>query len=90
VFPFRSLDYLDNHNRRQELDTLLAMYNLKSTVNFPMQIFNGSSTAIDNVFIDISRNFTINSLISVSSVHDDQLQKLENVIAPIQKFTVLY
>jgi len=33
------------------------MYNPKSTVNFPMRIFNGSGTAIDNIFIDISRHF---------------------------------
>jgi hypothetical protein len=55
-----------------------------------MYIFKGSCTAIDNVFIDISRNFTINPLISVLSDHDDQLRKLENVIAPIKEFTMLY
>ena len=55
-----------------------------------MWIFNGSSTATDNVFIDISRNFTINYLTSVLSDHDDQPWKLENVIAPIQELTMLY
>jgi hypothetical protein len=90
VSPSRSLDYLDNDNRRQQLDNLLAMHNLKGTVDFPMQIFNGSSTAIDNIFIDISRNFTINPLISVLSDHDAQLRKLEKVIAPVQEFTMLY
>ena len=48
-----NINYLDSHNRRQQLDTLLAMYNLKSTVNFPMRIFNGSSTVIDNICICI-------------------------------------
>lgn len=45
-----NINYLDSHNRKQQLDTLLAMNNLKSTVNFPTRIFNGSSTAIDNIF----------------------------------------
>ena len=43
---------LDCHNRTEELDTLLAMYNLFSTLHFPTRIFNGSSTAIDNILIN--------------------------------------
>ena len=66
------------------------MYNLKSTVNFHMRIFNGSVTAIDKIFIDISRNFTINPLINALSDQDAQLLILENVIAPIQEFTLCY
>ena len=85
-----SINYLHSHNRRQQLYTLLAIYNLKSTVNFSMRIFNGSSTAIDNIFIDLSRNFTINPLISGLSDHDVQLLISENIIAPIQEFTSCY
>ena len=55
-----NINYLHCHNRRQELDSLLATYILKSTVNFPTRILNGSITAIDNIFIDLSRNFTLN------------------------------
>jgi hypothetical protein len=29
------------------------MYSLKNTVDFPMRILNGSSTAIDKIFIDL-------------------------------------
>ena len=47
-----NVNYLHCYNRRQQLDTLLAAYNLKSTINFPTRIINGSSTAIDNIFID--------------------------------------
>jgi hypothetical protein len=36
------------------------MDNMKGTENFNVRIFNGSSTAIDNIFIDLSRNFIIN------------------------------
>jgi hypothetical protein len=66
------------------------MYNLKSTVNFPTRIINGSCTAIDNNFIDVSRNITINPLINGLSDHDTQLLKLENIIVPIQEFTSGY
>ena len=45
---------------------------------------------IDNIFIDLSRNFTINPLINGLSDHDAQLLKLENIIAPIQEFTSRY
>jgi hypothetical protein len=49
-----NINYLHCHNRRQQLDTLLAMYNLNSTVNCPTKkIINGSSTAIYNIFIDL-------------------------------------
>ena len=66
------------------------MYNIKSTVNFPMRIFNCSVTAIDKIVIDISRNFTINSLINGFSNHDPQLIILENIIANTQEFTFCY
>jgi len=61
------------------------MYNLKRTVNFPTRIFNRSSTANDNIFVDLSKNFTINPLINELSDHDTQLIKLENIIVPIQE-----
>jgi hypothetical protein len=61
------------------------MYNLKSTVNFPTRVFNGSSTAVDNIFIDLSRNFSINPLTNGLSDHDTQPLKLENIFATIQE-----
>jgi len=66
------------------------MYNLKSSVNFFTRIFNGSITAIDNIFNDLLRNFTVNSIINRLSDHDIQLLKVENVTAPIQGFTSCY
>jgi len=65
------------------------MYNLKITVNFPVTIVNGSSTATDNIFY-LSRNFTIRPHIDGLSDHNAQLLILENVIAPIQQFTSCY
>jgi len=66
------------------------MYNLFSTLHFPTRIFNGSSTAIDNILIVCSRNVTINPIINGLSDHKAKVQKLENVIAPILAFTSCY
>jgi len=65
------------------------MYNPKSSVNFLTRIFNGSSTATDNNFNDLSKNFIIKAIIKLSD-NDTQLLKLENVTAPIQEFTSCY
>ena len=65
------------------------MYTRKSKVNFPTRNFNGSSTAIDNIFINLSRNFTTNPNINRLSDHDILL-KVKNVTAPIQGFTSCY
>jgi len=85
-----NINYLHCHNRRQQLDNLLATYNFKSTVNFLIRIINGSSTAIDNIFIDLSRNFTTNPFTNGLSDHDTQLLKLVDIIAPMQEFTSCY
>jgi hypothetical protein len=53
-------------------------------------IKHASSTAIDNIFIDLSRNFTINPLINGLSDHDAQLLKLEKINVPIQESTFCY
>jgi hypothetical protein len=79
-----NINYLDCHHRRQQSDTLLAMDNPKSTVNFPTRNVNGSSTVIDNIFIDLSRNFSINPLINGLSDHNAELLTLENVTALIK------
>ena len=45
---------------------------------------------INDISIDLSRNFTINPLINGLSDHDAQLLKTENIIAPMQEFTSCY
>jgi hypothetical protein len=60
-------------NKRQQLDNLLATYNLASTIDFP--------TIIDNIYIDrihIGRYIAC-PVINGLSDHDTQLIKLENV-----------
>jgi hypothetical protein len=55
-----NINYLENCDRRQQLDALLSTYNLIGMVNFPTQIVKDSRTAIDNIYIHKTRNYTIN------------------------------
>ena len=77
-----NINYLDgNWKKRQQLDTLLATYNLISTVWFPTRSLNGSISAIDNIFIDIFHigTYIFCPLINGLSDHDGQIIKLENI-----------
>jgi hypothetical protein len=62
---------LSNNNKKKKMD----LFNLVSTVDFPMRLQNNSATAIDNIFIDVSlqRNYVIYSLCNGLSDHDAQL-----------------
>ena len=84
-----NINYLASHNRRQQLYTLLALYNLKSTVTLSTRNFNGSNIAIYNTFIAISRYFTIKPSSNGLSGHDAQVLKLDVIVA-IQEFTSCY
>ena len=77
-----NINYFDkNCCKRQQLDVLLATYNLTSTVRFSTRSFNGSVTAIYNIFIDISHSdkYTLGPLINGLSGHDGQIIKLKNI-----------
>ena len=77
-----NINYLDEIcNKRQQLDALLATYNLISTVRFPSRSLNGSISATDNIFIDISHcgKYTLGPSINGLSDHDGQIIKLENI-----------
>lgn len=72
----------DNCSKRQQLDNLLATYNLISTVRLPTRSTNGTISAIDNMFIDKSHisKYTVCSFINGLSDHDAQVTKLENLL----------
>jgi len=57
------------------LDSLLASYNLTNTVYFPTRIQNTSATAIDNIFINVSKfdDYIIFPIVNGLSDHDAQL-----------------
>jgi hypothetical protein len=66
--------------KKQQLDAILATFNLTSTVFFPTRVQNGVATAIDNIFIDVSKNvnYSIYPHINRLSDHDAQIIKLNN------------
>jgi hypothetical protein len=76
-----NINYLDeNCHKQRQLDALFATYNLISAVQFPTRSLNGSVSAIDNVFIDISHSgkYTLDLLINGLSDRDGRIIKLEN------------
>ena len=76
-----NINYLVNTNNKLQLDSLLASYDLYSTVDFPTRINIHSSTSIDNIFIDKNKNtvFTINTRPNALSDHDAQILILHNI-----------
>ena len=75
-----NMNYLENGKKRQQLDALLQTYNIIGTVWFPTRKINGSSTAIDNIFITKTTNHTISPHINRLSDHDAQILEIENTI----------
>jgi hypothetical protein len=53
-----------------------------NSLNSSTRISNKSSIAIDNIFVDKSRNYTVYPLINGLSDHDAQLIVFNNVIIP--------
>ena len=47
-----NINYLENNNKKKQLDYLLGTYNLVGTVYFPTRTTDNSATLIDNIFID--------------------------------------
>jgi len=50
-----NIDYLVDSDRVSQLEALLKTYNLTNVVNFATHTHKLSATAIDNIFIDISK-----------------------------------
>jgi len=87
-----NINYLKSSNYKTQLDCLLASYNLSTAVNFPTRITKNTSTAIDNIFIDKTKNsdYTVESIINGLSDHDAQELVLHNtkIINQKPQFTV--
>jgi hypothetical protein len=49
---------------------MLATYNIIGTVHFPTRITSGSISSIDDIFIDMTRNYVISSFINSMSDQD--------------------
>jgi len=50
-----NINYLVENEQKKQLENLLLMYDLIGIVDFPMRINHTSASAIDSIFIDISR-----------------------------------
>jgi len=73
-----NINYLENCKKRQQLDALLQTYDLIGTVSFPTRKTNASSSAIDNIFITRSKNYTVSPHINGLSDHEAQIIVIEN------------
>jgi len=73
-----NINYLENCNKRQQLDALLQTYNVIGTVSFPTCKSKASSAAIDNIFITRTKNYIINPHINGLSNHEAQIIMIEN------------
>jgi hypothetical protein len=74
-----NVNYLENCNKRQQLNALLQTYNLTGTVTFPTHKVNGSITAIDDIFIARTKNDIIHPLINGLSGRDAQMM-IKNIV----------
>jgi hypothetical protein len=76
-----NIDYLSDSNRKKQINLLLTTYNLIHTVNFASRIQNDSSTAIDNIFVDVTRlsSSSTSSIINGLSDHDAQFLMMNNL-----------
>ena len=79
------INYLENCKKRQQLDALLKTYNLIATVSFPMHKANAFTTAIYNIFITRTKNYTINPHINGLSDHRAQIIVTENIVPTKQR-----
>jgi len=78
-----NINYLEPSSKKTKLENLLNMYNLIGTVNFPTRTTNTSSSAIDNIFVDKGRNYTIKPYINGLSDHDAQLLILNDMVQKV-------
>ena len=69
-----NIDCLTDNDKKRQLDAVLLTYNLSPIVHFPTRSQGYSSTAIDNIFIDIHKftNYTASPLYNGLSDHDIQ------------------
>jgi hypothetical protein len=80
------INYLNEDDHKQKINSLLKTYNLSHTVNFPTRVQNSSSTAIDNIFINTARlsssytSPTVNGL----SDHDTQFLTISDIASEVK------
>jgi hypothetical protein len=76
-----NVNYLNENNRKQQINSLLKTYNLSPTVNFATGVQNSFCTAIDNIFIDnarLSSPYTF-PIVNGLSDHEAQFHTVSNI-----------
>jgi hypothetical protein len=76
-----NINYLVNSAKKSQLEALLKTNNLESVFSFPTRIQQKSATAIDNIFLDISkiRNYSTSPITNGLSDHDAQSITLHSI-----------
>jgi len=79
-----NINYLNDNQNKQALNSLLTSYSLYSVIDFPTRIHNNSNTMIFNIFINKFKNvnYSVYSLINGLSNHDAQVLNLSDIIVP--------
>jgi hypothetical protein len=79
-----NINYFNDNQNKQALNSLLTSYSLYSITDFPTRIHNNLCTMIDNIVINKFKNqsYLVYSLINALSNHDAQVLSLFNIILP--------
>ena len=79
-----NINYLNDNQSKQLLNSLLASYSLYSIIDFPTKIHNNLHIRVDNIFINKLKNesFSVYSLANGLSSHDAQVLSLSNITVP--------
>jgi len=66
--------------RKNSLYSILASFNLFTTVKFPTRIYNDTTTQIDNIYVNIYKfDFSMYPIINGISDHDAQIISLTDI-----------
>jgi len=79
-----NINYLNDNQDKQALNSLLTSYSLYSIIDFPTIIYNTLQTIIDNIFINKfkNENYLVSPLINDLSDLDAQVLSLFIIITP--------
>jgi len=77
-----NINFKEDTTYKRILTSLMAMFGMYPTVDFPTRIYNNSVTAIDNIFINtINLNsYSVYPCINGLSDHDAQLMVLHDIV----------
>jgi len=95
-----NVNNLTNNNLRKHLNNMLLSHNLSGIINFPTRITNVSASAIDNIFLDITRfeDYRVHPIKNDLSDHDGQMVKIKielptffgaiNIVRKVNGYTI--